>query len=104
MTTGNDGDALLWIARPPASQEPFATVTGKDHHARDPRRVGQMLAAGIVSKETVGGRTETFVRDLDESEQIQELSRMLGGATITPATRRYALEMKERSRRINKKE
>lgn len=57
-----------------------------------------------VSKETVGGRTETFVRDLDESEQIQELSRMLGGATITPATRRYALEMKERSRRINKKE
>ncbi len=56
-----------------------------------------------VHKEVVSGRTETFVKPLGESEQIQELSRMLGGETITQATRRYALEMKERSKNPEKK-
>jgi DNA repair protein RecN (Recombination protein N) len=48
-----------------------------------------------VEKKIVGGRTETLAKPLNESERIQELSRMLGGETITPATRRYAAEMLE---------
>jgi len=50
-----------------------------------------------VRKEIVNGRTETIVESLNESERIQELSRMLGGETITPATRRYAVEMLDRT-------
>jgi DNA repair protein RecN (Recombination protein N) len=57
-----------------------------------------------VYKEVVNGRTETFVKALNESEQIQELSRMLGGETITQNTRRYALEIRERSKVFDGKE
>ncbi len=57
-----------------------------------------------VRKEVVGERTETFVKSLNESERIQELSRMLGGETITQATRRYALEMRERSMKAGKED
>jgi DNA repair protein RecN (Recombination protein N) len=57
-----------------------------------------------VCKEVVNGRTETFVKSLNESEQIQELSRMLGGETITQNTRRYALEIRERSKVFDGKE
>jgi DNA repair protein RecN (Recombination protein N) len=52
-----------------------------------------------VHKEVVGGRTETSVRNLNEAERLDELSRMLGGEAITEATRRYASEMLEQSRR-----
>ena len=51
-----------------------------------------------VYKEVVGGRTETIVKWLNESERVQELSRMLGGETITQTVRRHALEMLEHSR------
>jgi DNA repair protein RecN (Recombination protein N) len=50
-----------------------------------------------VIKEVMDGRTETITKSLNESERVQELSRMLGGETITPATRSYASEMLERS-------
>jgi DNA repair protein RecN (Recombination protein N) len=51
-----------------------------------------------VCKEIAGGRTETAVLPLDEGARVEELSRMLGGETITEKTRHYALEMLERSR------
>ena len=51
-----------------------------------------------VCKESAGGRTETAVLPLDEGARVEELSRMLGGETITEKTRHYALEMLERSR------
>jgi DNA repair protein RecN (Recombination protein N) len=57
-----------------------------------------------VSKEVVDGRTETIAKSLNESERVQELSRMLGGETITPATRRYAAEMLELSAKSRKEE
>jgi len=50
-----------------------------------------------VHKEIVEDRTETSIRQLKEPERIEELSRMLGGETITQATKRYAVEMLERS-------
>jgi DNA repair protein RecN (Recombination protein N) len=51
-----------------------------------------------VYKEVSGGRTETIVKHLNESERVQELSRMLGGEIITETARRHALEMLEHSR------
>ena len=50
-----------------------------------------------VSKEVVGERTETMVRRLEGTEQTDEIARMLGGETITPAIRRAAAEMLDRS-------
>jgi DNA repair protein RecN (Recombination protein N) len=55
-----------------------------------------------VCKEVVGGRTETIVKSLNETERIQELSRMLGGETITQTTERHAVEMLEHSMKAGK--
>jgi DNA repair protein RecN (Recombination protein N) len=57
-----------------------------------------------VQKNIIGERTETIATSLNEADRIQELSRMLGGETITQTTRRYALEMLERSERLGQEE
>jgi DNA repair protein RecN (Recombination protein N) len=49
-----------------------------------------------VSKDVFGERTETTVRRLEAAERTEEIARMLGGETITPAIRRAAAEMLER--------
>jgi DNA repair protein RecN (Recombination protein N) len=46
-----------------------------------------------VSKDAVGERTETMVSRLEETERTEEIARMLGGETITPAIRRAAAEL-----------
>ena len=53
----------------------------------------------VVSKREVKGRTFTDVRPLDGPERIEEVARMLGGATITDTTRRHAREMVKQSLR-----
>jgi len=50
-----------------------------------------------VHKDVVDGRTITFAKALDNSERIQEISRMLGGKIITETTQRHAMEMLENS-------
>ncbi len=49
----------------------------------------------IIEKQTDGVSTQTLIRKLDESETIDELSRILGGAEITERVRENAKEMKE---------
>jgi DNA repair protein RecN (Recombination protein N) len=51
-----------------------------------------------VSKDGVGERTDTTVRRLEAAERTEEIARMLGGETITPAIRRAAAEMLEQAR------
>jgi DNA repair protein RecN (Recombination protein N) len=46
-----------------------------------------------VSKHVVDGTTRTRIDVLDEAERIEEIARMLGGATITARTREHAREM-----------
>jgi DNA repair protein RecN (Recombination protein N) len=46
-----------------------------------------------VEKSVKNDRTSTEVRLLDAKERIEEISRMLGGKTITEATIRHAKEM-----------
>jgi DNA repair protein RecN (Recombination protein N) len=46
-----------------------------------------------VAKQTTGGRTRTQIATLDQTARVEELARMLGGATITERTREHAREM-----------
>lgn len=47
----------------------------------------------VVRKESVKNRTEVRVRELDASEQIEEIARMLAGEKITETARQHAREM-----------
>jgi DNA repair protein RecN (Recombination protein N) len=46
-----------------------------------------------VSKQMAGGKTRTQIEVLDEAARVEELARMLGGATLTERTREHAREM-----------
>jgi DNA repair protein RecN (Recombination protein N) len=46
-----------------------------------------------IEKRVAGGRTKTTVVHLDETGRIEELSRMLGGTTVTAGLRATAREM-----------
>jgi DNA repair protein RecN (Recombination protein N) len=46
-----------------------------------------------VRKRVLGGRTVTFVETLGDSGRVEEVARMLGGATITATARQHAREM-----------
>lgn len=56
----------------------------------------------VIEKQTDGISTETMIRKLDESETIDELSRILSGAEITERVRDNAKEMKELARAAKK--
>lgn len=47
----------------------------------------------LVSKKVEGDRTNTEVTPLDETQRLNEITRMLGGVDITEATREHAREM-----------
>jgi len=49
-----------------------------------------------IDKRVELGRTHTAVRRLNENARVEELSRMLGGASVTDAVRASALEMLQR--------
>jgi DNA repair protein RecN (Recombination protein N) len=55
--------------------------------------------AYTVVKTTSKGRTVSSAKRLSQSEQLQELARMLGGVEITAEARRHAREMLEGARR-----
>lgn len=56
-----------------------------------------------VRKRTAEGRTETLVKPLNEAERVRELSRMLGGETITQTARDHAQEMLETAAEAGKR-
>jgi DNA repair protein RecN (Recombination protein N) len=47
----------------------------------------------LVAKETKGQRTLTWVRCLALPERIEELARMMAGASVTEVTRQHAAEL-----------
>jgi len=55
--------------------------------------------AYMVVKTTTKGRTVSSAKRLTQSEQLQELARMLGGVEITAEAKRHAREMLEGGRR-----
>lgn len=50
-----------------------------------------------IAKKEIQGRTETYVKVLDNAERIEELSRIMGGINITDNIRRSAAEMIEKA-------
>lgn len=49
----------------------------------------------LIEKSERRGRTQTGVRRMERDERVEEIARMLSGATVTPASRRHAEQMVE---------
>lgn len=58
-----------------------------------PQIAGMAETHFVIRKEVSGKRTRTHIHKLDFEGRVEEIARMSGGATITEATRRHALEM-----------
>ncbi len=52
----------------------------------------------LIEKSERGGRTRTGVRPMGEAERVEEIARMLSGASLTEASRLHARQMVEASR------
>ncbi len=55
----------------------------------------------LISKEEVGGRTETSVELLDENGRVEEIARILGGIEVTELQRTTAREMIEEGKKYS---
>ena len=55
----------------------------------------------LIAKREEGGRTITTVTELDEDGRIRELSRVLGGISVTDAQRQAAIDMRAEKRKTN---
>ena len=78
-------------------------VIARDHQVICITHLPQIAAMAdyhfCIEKSSVGDKTSTNVRQLDEREQIAELARLLGGAEITKTVYQNAAEMKELARK-----
>ena len=78
-------------------------VIARDHQVICITHLPQIAAMAdyhfCIEKSSVGDKTSTNVRQLDEREQIAELARLLGGAEITQTVYQNAAEMKELARK-----
>jgi DNA repair protein RecN (Recombination protein N) len=52
----------------------------------------------LIEKTERRGRTQTGVRRMEESERVEEIARMLSGASLTETSRRHAEQMLAQSR------
>ena len=72
---------------------------GQSHQILCVTHLPQVAAQGNhhlkVSKSQTGDKTVSQVQTLARSERVEEIARMLGGATITDTTRRHARELLE---------
>jgi DNA repair protein RecN (Recombination protein N) len=72
---------------------------GESHQILCVTHLPQVAAQGNhhlkVSKSQAGDKTLSQVMPLGRSERVEEVARMLGGATITDTTRRHARELLE---------
>ena len=74
---------------------------GESHQIICVTHLPQVAAQGNhhlkVSKSQAGNTTLSQVSMLGRNERIEEVARMLGGATITDTTRRHARELLEQN-------
>ena len=74
---------------------------GQSHQILCVTHLPQVAAQGNhhlkVSKSQAGNTTLSQVSPLSRTERVEEIARMLGGATITDTTRRHARELLEQS-------
>src|SRR5690606_3126301 len=53
-----------------------------------------------IAKKVAGGRTVTSVQELDETERITEIARMISGAEITAITKEHAGELLQMAKEL----
>jgi DNA repair protein RecN (Recombination protein N) len=53
---------------------------------------------GVSKRETEEGRTVSSVVELDRAEKVEQISKMLGGLSVTETTRKHAVELIEAAR------
>jgi DNA repair protein RecN (Recombination protein N) len=53
----------------------------------------------VVSKDVVEGRTKSMVKTLEGEERIEEISRMLGGSSLTSVVNQHARELLEQAKK-----
>jgi len=74
---------------------------GQSHQVLCVTHLPQVAAQGNhhfkVSKSQIGDTTTSQVDSLARTERVEEIARMLGGATITDTTRRHARELLEQN-------
>ena len=74
---------------------------GQSHQILCVTHLPQVAAQGNhhfkVSKSQIGDTTTSQVDSLARTERVEEIARMLGGATITDTTRRHARELLEQN-------
>ncbi|MBI5887259.1 MAG: DNA repair protein RecN [Deltaproteobacteria bacterium] len=56
-----------------------------------------------VTKQTKGNNTVVMIKELKGKENIEQISRMLGGALVTDVTRSHASELMEMAEKLSKK-
>lgn len=78
-------------------------ILGREHQLICITHLPQIAAMAdshfCIEKQVVDQRTITDIRQLKEEESIEELARMLGGASITENVRNNAREMKDLARK-----
>ena len=57
----------------------------------------------VIEKVVHNGKTNTVIRKLSETDSVNELARLIGGASITDATLASANEMREMAQKIKSK-
>lgn len=74
-------------------------VLSRDHQIICITHLAQIAAMAdshyVIEKQTDGVSTHTIIKELNENEMIDELSRILGGVQITDRVRESAREMKD---------
>ncbi len=53
----------------------------------------------VVSKDVIDGRTKSMVKTLEGDERIEEISRMLGGSSLTSVVNQHARELLEQAKK-----
>ena len=78
-------------------------ILGRNHQLICITHLPQIAAMAdqhfCIEKQVVDGRAVTDIRRLSEEESVEELARMLGGASITENVLNNAREMKELARK-----
>ncbi len=79
-------------------------VIGRNHQVLCITHLPQIAAMADlhfeIAKSVIQGETKTNIHMLDETESIQEIARILGGAEITEHTMANASEMKDLARKL----
>ena len=93
MQVDSDGSYTVTVDAEPANGRPNHVQTSAE---------AQIAAFAdqhfLIEKTERRGRTQTGVRRMEQNERVEEIARMLSGASLTETSRRHAEQMLAQSR------